>query len=43
MRKGVKNVFNNRAIILLHKLGVSPDILGIWYYKNGLYSSLDGG
>jgi hypothetical protein len=37
----LKNVCNNRIIILLHKLGVSSDILGTWYYRNGLYSSLD--
>ena len=36
------NVWNNRTIILLHKLGVSPDILGRWYYTNNLHGSLNG-
>jgi hypothetical protein len=38
----LRNVLNNRSIILLYKMGVSPDILGIWYYKNNLYGSLNG-
>ena len=37
-----KNVCNNRIIIMLHKLGVSPNVLGKWYYKNNLCGSLNG-
>ncbi len=38
----VKNVCNNRIIILLHKLGLPPDMLGRWYYRNDLFGSLNG-
>ena len=37
-----RNVFNNRCIIMLHKHGISPDILGKWYYTNNLHGSLNG-
>ena len=38
----LKNVCNNRTILNLYKFGVSPDILGLWYYKNNLHGSLNG-
>jgi hypothetical protein len=37
----LRNVCNNRIIILLHKIGVSPDALGRWYYRNDLHGSLN--